>query len=118
MTMKVSGIKDIDKELGKDLATLVQVQRATDCYYIKCKGFIRPREKWVQINTVIKELGGKWISMDRDSHWEIPFGDAPKLETGQDALRHEAMKMMREAEAYIETLKVFITNVDKLTKKV
>jgi len=31
------------------------------------------KETWVQINTIIKELDGEWISRGRESHWRIPI---------------------------------------------
>jgi len=47
-----------------------------DCVIITkaYEGGAKGKEEWGNINAVVKtELGGKWVSMGRDSHWVVPL---------------------------------------------
>ena len=45
-----------------------------DVYFLKIP-YVRGesgRQNWTDINNIVKEHGGKWISAGADSHWELP----------------------------------------------
>lgn len=74
------------------------------------------RETWRQINEAIKECGGKWVSMGKDSHWEIPYDGVKKPRTVNDEVRHEALKMIAELQGAVDVLRDGIKKLEKLTK--
>lgn len=99
-------VQDIEKALG-NLAGLVTVEKAEECWYIKTRRYLN-KTVWQEINSKIKGLGGKWVGMNRDSHWEIPLANS-KVKTNSDAIRHQAMIL-------IQACKDVVSELEKLTK--
>lgn len=101
-------LKEVEVALA-DFKHLLSIEEATDCFYIKMPYVYgeKGRETWRQVNEAVKECGGKWVSMGKDSHWEIPYVGAPPPRTANDEIRHEAMKLIaacRETISKLENL--------------
>ena len=58
-----------------DLRERLVAEEVGDSWLLKLTHFIRGeqgKEIWAKVNAVVKNLGGKWQSMGKASHWEVP----------------------------------------------
>uniref|UniRef100_A0A6M3Y3K6 Uncharacterized protein n=1 Tax=viral metagenome TaxID=1070528 RepID=A0A6M3Y3K6_9ZZZZ len=70
----------------KDLLTfeIIMVPGKGEHVKVQAKEYMygeKGKETWIEINTVIKDLGGEWVSLGRESHWRIPVEGTPQKPT-------------------------------------
>ena len=59
------------RALPENLAALITFEDKGTYWSIKPKEYIHQHEKWVAINVFLAGLGGAWVSVGKESRWEI-----------------------------------------------
>jgi len=67
-------IEKIKNFLPDDLTKLLDFEDFADVVTVKTKHFLgggEGKKTWNLINKLLKQCGGDWISLGKDSHWKI-----------------------------------------------
>ena len=51
---------------------LLEFNEDAKTVYVKACQYFHEKSTFVGINNIVKSLGGRWVSMGKDSRWEIP----------------------------------------------
>lgn len=99
-------VGDVEKQLGT-LKTLVTIDQSVDgTINIKPREYIRNKEKWITINKLVLQMGGRWISMSNNSLWQVPLAN-PRLDVHQRM--QGALEALRKAGEFYEEAKRLLT---------
>ena len=79
-------IEDVKKSLGEFVDDYT-VDLQGDVVVVKAKHFV-PKEEWDKINNGLRDLGGKWTSMGKASHWRIPIQTSSNIPKEADVCPH------------------------------
>lgn len=63
---------EVRKLLPKDLLPFVTILFHETGYVTICPKQLMQSD-WIRMNNKVKQLGGIWISNQKQSHWSIPF---------------------------------------------
>lgn len=63
----------IIKDFPVEVQQFLSAELKGGVWYVRSKFVSKP--KWNLINKYAKSMGGKWISLGKESHWEIPKED-------------------------------------------
>lgn len=90
----------------KDYEELVELdfESSTQFVIIKPKEYLK--DKWNDIMSKVRNLGGEWVSQGKEGHWLVPKMSKNKSETEQNELESEQVQKPLENATPIEKTKI------------
>jgi hypothetical protein len=64
--------EEVRKHLPQDLLPQITVL-LQDSGYITISPRVLTRADWRRVNQKVRQMGGLWVSKERNNHWSIPF---------------------------------------------
>jgi len=95
-------LESVRAKLGED-AKLVTIEKIGDVVKVAFREFQfgeKGKETWNRVNSIVKELGGEWVSNGKLSHWKIPREIEPS-ETAKHTLGVDKAQKVKDAKEYL-----------------
>ena len=97
----MSSVDDLKTALA-DYEDILTFEEVGNYIKVQLKQFLhgdQGKAKWEAINNQVKEFGGKWVSLGKDSHWQVSKKvESPKMpQLDKDGLVLEAIDLMEKA---------------------
>jgi len=96
---------DLEGIQGVDFEDVGEIVKVTVEYMPGKEG----KDRWTTINKVVKQYGGDWIPLGRDSHWKVPkvLEQTQSEQRLEDLIREGIIILKQQNEQITELLKRF-----------